>query len=78
MVNMWNKYEWNNGNKNLLVWFYYHDVLIKNIVLVEYKIIQLTLCFSWSPPKISNNEAYDFQRSIFEIKINYTLETKYY
>ena len=42
---------------------YDDDVLIKNIVLVESKIMNLPLCLSQSFQNTSNNETYDFERS---------------
>ena len=60
-------YEWN---------FYYDDVYIKNIVPVKSKTVYLPLCSIDHSKNRLNNEAYDFEWSIFEINLNETMETK--
>ena len=58
--------------------FQYDDLHIKNIVSVKTKIIHLQLCFALSFHKYSNNVAYGLEKCKFEMKINDTMETKYY
>ena len=46
--------------------YYEYDMHNINNLSVESKKIQLPICFLLSFQNISNNETYDFKRSIFE------------
>ena len=58
--------------------FQYYDVQIKNIVLVNSKMIHLQLCLLLYFHNYSNKVVYVFEQRKFEMKRNDTTETKYY